>query len=215
MDKHKVSEILLALAEGVNPSTGEIYPNDSPYNNPDIIRALFYARDAIINISLDESNSESKKITAVNDDEIGLFEKLKKWRSAVAKAKSIKSYIIASDKSLYDLVRKKPSTLLEIKNVYGFRDTNVDLYGEEILDIISEHYSGRIPCNKENMTNNQKVPNVGKKPERSGYPWTNEEDNTLRQEYLETSNISKIAIKHQRTSGSIQSRLQKLGLIEL
>ena len=41
MDIHKSLETLQALANGVNPTTGELIPIDSPYNNPEIIRALF------------------------------------------------------------------------------------------------------------------------------------------------------------------------------
>lgn len=34
-------QIVEALANGVNPLTGEVLPNESLYNNPEIIRALF------------------------------------------------------------------------------------------------------------------------------------------------------------------------------
>lgn len=34
-------KIIRLLAEGVNPITGEILPNTSPYNHPAVIRALF------------------------------------------------------------------------------------------------------------------------------------------------------------------------------
>jgi len=36
-------EILQALAAGTDPITGEVFPADSPYNQPEIIRALFFA----------------------------------------------------------------------------------------------------------------------------------------------------------------------------
>ncbi|MRX78933.1 hypothetical protein GJU39_22980 [Pedobacter petrophilus] len=34
-------EILQALAAGTDPMTGEVFPAYSPYNHPEIIRALF------------------------------------------------------------------------------------------------------------------------------------------------------------------------------
>ena len=43
-DQSRIIETLAiidALAEGVNPMTGEILPNHSPYNEPRVIRALF------------------------------------------------------------------------------------------------------------------------------------------------------------------------------
>ncbi|EGU61756.1 hypothetical protein VINI7043_21551 [Vibrio nigripulchritudo ATCC 27043] len=39
MDRHL--EIVEALANGINPQTGEVLPSESPYNSPDVIRALF------------------------------------------------------------------------------------------------------------------------------------------------------------------------------
>lgn len=37
--------IIRALADGVNPITGETYPETSPYAEPRTLRALFAARD--------------------------------------------------------------------------------------------------------------------------------------------------------------------------
>lgn len=42
-DNNRHLEILQALAAGTDPVTGEIFPADSPYNQPEIIRALFFA----------------------------------------------------------------------------------------------------------------------------------------------------------------------------
>ena len=47
MDTHL--KIIEALANGTDPSTGEVLPNESPYNNPDIIRALFVVIDHLKN----------------------------------------------------------------------------------------------------------------------------------------------------------------------
>lgn len=41
MDETKAAAIVSALANGVNPTTGEIFPADSPYQTPDVVRALF------------------------------------------------------------------------------------------------------------------------------------------------------------------------------
>jgi hypothetical protein len=41
MDIQPAKEIVLALANGINPITGEPFPDDSPYNHPSIIRALY------------------------------------------------------------------------------------------------------------------------------------------------------------------------------
>ena len=43
METAKTIEILKALAEGIDPGTGEHYPAGSPYQHPDTVRALFAA----------------------------------------------------------------------------------------------------------------------------------------------------------------------------
>ncbi|MGQ0579688.1 MAG: hypothetical protein ACT4PQ_12380 [Betaproteobacteria bacterium] len=43
MEREKTIEILKALAEGIDPGTGEHYPAGSPYQHPDTVRALFAA----------------------------------------------------------------------------------------------------------------------------------------------------------------------------
>ncbi|KQR67233.1 hypothetical protein ASF92_16110 [Pedobacter sp. Leaf176] len=42
-DTNRHLEILQAQAAGTDPITGEVFPADSPYNQPEIIRALFFA----------------------------------------------------------------------------------------------------------------------------------------------------------------------------
>jgi hypothetical protein len=43
MDKTHTLNILNGLANGINPATGERFAADSPYQHPDIVRALFDA----------------------------------------------------------------------------------------------------------------------------------------------------------------------------
>lgn len=42
-DNNRHLEILQALAAGTDLVTGEVFPADSPYNEPEIITALFFA----------------------------------------------------------------------------------------------------------------------------------------------------------------------------
>jgi hypothetical protein len=41
MDEARALSIVSALANGVNPASGEIFPADSPHQSADVIRALF------------------------------------------------------------------------------------------------------------------------------------------------------------------------------
>lgn len=41
MEVERAREIVLMLANGIDPCTGEIFPEDSPYQQAEVIRALF------------------------------------------------------------------------------------------------------------------------------------------------------------------------------
>jgi hypothetical protein len=47
MDESKAHRILSVLASGTDPLTGEVFPPDSPYQAPDIVRALYIAIRAL------------------------------------------------------------------------------------------------------------------------------------------------------------------------
>lgn len=41
MELNESRNIVKTLAQGVHPTTGEVFPPESPYNDPEVIRALF------------------------------------------------------------------------------------------------------------------------------------------------------------------------------
>ncbi len=45
METTEVRSIVKTLAQGIDPATGEVFPQNSPYNDPKIIRALFKVVD--------------------------------------------------------------------------------------------------------------------------------------------------------------------------
>ena len=47
MELHTAHQIIDTLAQGVHPVTGEAMPEDSPYNAPPVIRALFAVSQAL------------------------------------------------------------------------------------------------------------------------------------------------------------------------
>jgi predicted RNA polymerase sigma factor len=47
METAEALKIIEALADGLDPHAGEVFPPDSPYQNPQTIRALFAAKSAL------------------------------------------------------------------------------------------------------------------------------------------------------------------------
>jgi hypothetical protein len=63
MDETKTVAILSALAHGVNPTTGEVFGPDSPYQHADVVRALFAAIDRFRQADTPRPKPDTPKIS--------------------------------------------------------------------------------------------------------------------------------------------------------
>lgn len=61
MKQENVISILEALANGIDPVTGEVLPAASPYNQPDVIHALFHAIALLPKAKASKKTTEDKK----------------------------------------------------------------------------------------------------------------------------------------------------------
>jgi hypothetical protein len=61
MELEEARETVRALANGIDPTTGEVLPDSSPYNNPRIIRALFRVLDTSTNEKKSKKSIEEKQ----------------------------------------------------------------------------------------------------------------------------------------------------------
>lgn len=59
MDKSNAIKIISALADGIDPINGEVLPSAHSFNHPDVIRALWIAKDVMNN----EINKQRRKTT--------------------------------------------------------------------------------------------------------------------------------------------------------
>ncbi|MCC4594496.1 hypothetical protein NRY95_02210 [Xanthomonas campestris pv. phormiicola] len=67
MDTDSALKIITALAAGVDPFTGEVFPSDSALQHPDAVRALYTASLALQG----SKDKRAKKSTARNTDRPG------------------------------------------------------------------------------------------------------------------------------------------------
>lgn len=79
---------------------------------------------------------ETKIINKKSDSE--LRESLKKYRLEKSREEKCQAYIIFKDRTLEEIVEKKPKTLEELLNIEGFGQYKVEKYGSDILEIIKE-----------------------------------------------------------------------------
>jgi ATP-dependent DNA helicase RecQ len=68
-----------------------------------------------------------------------LFEALRKRRSELAKAQRVAAYVIFADKTLIDMVRRKPANAGEMGAVHGVGAAKLRQYGDVFLEVIRTH----------------------------------------------------------------------------
>ncbi len=155
MEIEQVKKILRLLADGTDPFTGEIYPEGSPYHNPETIRALYKALLLIENSQLGvpkiKKPSADKKESCDLPQDKELFEKLREIRHLIASKAMLPSYCIFHNKILMAMSAAKPRDLSELKCIKGIGDKNSERYGPIFLAVIN----GQSPDNAIHMFTNE------------------------------------------------------------
>lgn len=70
MDIIRAKDVVRTLANGVDPTTGEVLPNESVYNTPEVIRALFVVLEKVNEIESDPLRNAGKPWTDFEDDKL-------------------------------------------------------------------------------------------------------------------------------------------------
>jgi len=66
------------------------------------------------------------------------FEKLRAWRTTVAKEQGMPPYVIFHDATLREIAAATPATLADLALVNGVGETKLARYGQQILDLLAE-----------------------------------------------------------------------------
>ena len=160
-----------------------------------------------------------------------LYSCLREIRRQVAAEIGKPAFIVMSDKSLQDLVLKRPTTLEAMANVYGFGEYKAKAYGKPFVEAIKQ-YAGEHPDRPfpEATPFSEPLPfpdavSSFKPSEPSSYMerqkqlhanayarWDDEEDKKLTDYYRQGLSTSEIASLMSRNTGGISSRIKKLGL---
>jgi ATP-dependent DNA helicase RecQ len=71
-----------------------------------------------------------------------LREYMREWRRTVSKESNTAAFIIMHDAALDALCRARPTTLTELLQVQGFGVRKTELYGQQILEVLSRFKNG-------------------------------------------------------------------------
>jgi ATP-dependent DNA helicase RecQ len=64
------------------------------------------------------------------------YEALRQWRLKTAKQRNVPAFTVMHDRSLEDLCRVRPASLVELRGVHGFGERKTAMYGQEILEVL-------------------------------------------------------------------------------
>jgi ATP-dependent DNA helicase RecQ len=88
-----------------------------------------------------KGQERKRRAPAVLADDIkvdpALFETLRQWRRAEADERGVPPYVIFSDRTLKEIVRARPASLTELREVYGVGDAKLEAFGSAVLALLS------------------------------------------------------------------------------
>ena len=127
------------ISQGVLLLEGEGYPilrlNDASWEIMKGQRSVSLAAPGIRE-RLKKSQAVSASWEGVDRD---LFELLRKERSQLADSRQVLPYMIFSDVTLRELSRIRPSTLENMRLIYGIGEVKLREFGEKVLQLIRAH----------------------------------------------------------------------------
>ncbi|HYH08114.1 MAG TPA: RQC domain-containing protein [Thermoanaerobaculia bacterium] len=68
-----------------------------------------------------------------------LFQALRAWRRDEAQERNVPPYVIFSDKTLRELARVRPTTLYELRGIYGIGDAKLEAFGSAVIRVVTEN----------------------------------------------------------------------------
>lgn len=67
--------------------------------------------------------------------------RLKKWRLERAFAQRVPAYMVCADRTLAELAHARPTTLEELKTIYGLGESKITLYGPDLLIAVRDAFN--------------------------------------------------------------------------
>lgn len=185
MSNEEARRILAQLAEGVDPITGEVFPNQHVCNEPIVIRALYKAMRALEELArnelLPQSTEKKERCTRANR-----VNNNKPW---------------TSEEDAYLRHAHRCGATYEQMSAQLLRSPRVIRYRSVFLGLADSKSIIR-----------RSIPIPGQ--ERRGLPWYPEEDELLVQMFDAECSVKEMAVRLKRSINGIMSRLEKHGLVE-
>ena len=164
------------------------------------------------NVSDGAMNADIEKIQTSD-----LLSQLRMVRKNIAEEIGKPAFVVMSDRTLNDLVLKKPISLDEMVSVFGISVYKAQKYGAPFIDIIKQFLGVNtgVPNIEKDSTDGIKSNYMEqqKRLHANAYAkWNNEEERILTSYYSQGKSVEEIAKLMNRNIGGISSRIRKLEL---
>jgi ATP-dependent DNA helicase RecQ len=74
---------------------------------------------------------------ALDEPQQELFQRLRAWRSGVAKEQGVPAYVVFTDATLAAIAQARPDSLSELRAVSGVGDAKLERYGESVRQVVA------------------------------------------------------------------------------
>lgn len=135
MEINRAKEIVSALAEGIDPTTGEILPEDSVCNKGEVVRAFF----AILNACGADKEVRKSNKKELDDYDVDLYNRLKSVRNKIAEEKGVMPFRILPNYPLMHMAAQKPLTDEEFLKIYGVGKYTTKQYANVFIAEIKDY----------------------------------------------------------------------------
>ena len=65
-----------------------------------------------------------------------MFEALRTWRLERSRTDEVPAYVVAGDATLKAIAESRPTSLVQLSRVLGIGPPKLELYGDEILEVL-------------------------------------------------------------------------------
>ena len=75
-------------------------------------------------------------IRALSPEDTAVYEAVKEWRRRTAESENVPPYVIFGDKTIEELVQKKPRTERELLTVFGIGAVKAERFGAALIRLL-------------------------------------------------------------------------------
>ena len=152
-----------------------------------------------------------EKLPELTGWEGAMFENLRTLRALVAARKHVPAFVVFSDASLRDMVKKRPKTMDDFLDISGVGQAKQEQFGELFLSVLRD---GMEPNEAMEQYADDPAPVMLPGKKKSSTPWTAREEEILRKEFERNTTYAAMATNHQRSQTAVMKKLVEMGLLE-